>query len=97
MSKVENWIKRIPQKHQANLDGLGRFKISLNGCENKTQIKRAKEYLNLYYEKHIVPNFLNLDRFESQKILKISLQEYLFQLRNRDILHTPTTFGQPAD
>ena len=85
MSKVENWIKRIPQKHQANLDGLGRFKISLNGCENKTQIKRAKEYLNLYYEKHIVPNFLNLDRFEAQKILKISLQEYLFQLRNRDI------------
>ena len=86
MSKIENWIKRIPQEYQENFDNLGRFKISLKECENKTQIKRAKQHLDLYYEKYLAPQFFELNKIKAQQLLKLSLKEYLYELNNRNTI-----------
>lgn len=82
MSKIENWVKRIPQEYQESLNGLGRFKISLRECNNKTEIKRAKQHLDLYYYKYLVPQFKELNKSKAQELLKLSVKEYIYELQN---------------
>ena len=96
MSKtIEYWIKRIPITHQNNID-LGRFKISLRKCETKTQIKKARNFLD-YKVNHIFNNSSNFDKLSSQEYLKISLQQYIIELDNINLNQLNTNIQSVAN
>lgn len=84
MSKIENWIKRIPLDKQEQFEGLGRFKISLRECSNKIQVKKSKQHLDLYFDKYILLDN-DINKSEAQLKLKLSLKEYLYSINNKNL------------
>lgn len=84
MGKYENWIKTIPKDKLEQFGNLGRLKISLKGCSDKKQIKKSKEFLNVFFDKHILSDN-NINKKQAQEKLKMSLREYLFELNNVNI------------
>ena len=79
MSKNE-FIKRVPESLQTQL-GLQRFKISLNKCINKTQVKKAKIFLEMKVME-IFKDPFNFDRKKAKEYLKISLNIFILENAN---------------
>lgn len=77
MSKNE-FIKRIPPRFQEKL-GLLRFKISLNKCMNKTQVKKCKMFLDFKAD-DIFNNINEYNKETSTKYLKTSLKIFLLEI-----------------
>ncbi len=84
--KNTSWIKRIPHQYTTRFENLDRFKISLRECENKTQIKRAKQHLDLYVIKYIFSDN-NINKIQAQEMLKLSLKEYLYNLNHSNTIN----------
>ncbi|WP_323591050.1 tyrosine-type recombinase/integrase [Aliarcobacter butzleri] len=79
MSKNE-FIKRIPESLQTQL-GLQRFKISLNKCLNKTQVKKAKIFLEMKVMEIFKEPF-NFNKEKAKEYLKISLNIFILENAN---------------
>ncbi|MFX4234743.1 tyrosine-type recombinase/integrase [Aliarcobacter butzleri] len=79
MSKNE-FIKRIPESLQTQL-GLQRFKISLNKCLNKTQVKKAKIFLEMKVMEIFKESF-NFNKEKAKEYLKISLNIFILENAN---------------
>ena len=79
MSKNE-FIKRVPESLQTQL-GLQRFKISLNKCINKTQVKKAKIFLEMKVM-DIFKDPFNFNKEKAKEYLKISLNIFILENAN---------------
>lgn len=81
--KIEYWYKRIPEKHQEQLGGLAKFKISLSRIKKRTSKEKesVKNMLNI----KVLDIFNDIEDYDLEKAkeyLKVSIDLLLIKFDN---------------
>lgn len=82
-TKIEYWYKRIPEQHQEQLDGLGKFKISLSKIKKRTNREKeiVKSMLNLKVS-NIFNNIRDYDLEKAKEYLKTIIDLMILEFDN---------------